>query len=183
MAVPTEIKTPRLLLSPPTLADAPHLIRYANDPLVYAMTLTLPFPYTEEAAISFLYKAQSGRKDGSAQMFAIRTHENGKFMGGIGLHHNARYGWAEIGYWMGEPHRGKGYVTEAVKAVITYGFEHFALIRIQAQIREGNTASQKILIRCGLTEEATLEDNTIKGDEIHTVIQYRLLRREWEALS
>ncbi|MBB4078320.1 RimJ/RimL family protein N-acetyltransferase [Lewinella aquimaris] len=177
--LPAEITTVRLRLTLPGVADVPAMIALANDPVVEEMTLTMPYPYGEADAVAFINRANVSRKEGSAFMYAIRLKGVDEFMGGVGLHIDPKYGYGELGYWMGAPFRGKGYVTEAVGALIDLAFETTGLVRIQAMTRDHNHASGKILLNNGMQREAVMEDHTIKNGEVQTVIQYRILRREW----
>ncbi|WP_420460694.1 GNAT family N-acetyltransferase [Neolewinella sp.] len=103
-------------------------------------------------------------------------------MGAVGLHLIEKYGHAELGYWLGKPYRRRGYISEAVGALITAGFEHLPdLARIQAIHKLDNDASGGALLANGLTREATLDDYVIKDGMSQTVVSYRILRREWAA--
>lgn len=180
MEMPLEIRTKRLLLSPPGISDVPQLVELANDPLITEMTLSIPPDYDEGNALDWLYHSRNQRKEGSAYVYAIRNGNDAKFMGGIGVHKNTKYGWAELGYWIGAPYRGKGYVSEALRAIIDTTFEHLDLRRIQAHYKNTNLASGRVMEKNGMTEEVVLEDYAVKDGEYHTVVQYRILRREWE---
>ena len=178
--LPEQLITARLLLSPPVLADAAAIITLANDPLIAAMTLSVPSPYGEVNAVQFLRLVHTGRKTGLAFIYAIRSPTDRAFMGAIGLHLIEKYGHAELGYWMGAPYRRRGYVSEAVGALIAAGFTHLPkLVRIQAIHQQGNTASGKALLTNGMKREAILDHYVIKDGVPQTVVSYRTLRQEW----
>ncbi len=174
------LSTERLLLSKPVLADAPRIIQLANDPLIAAYTLSVPYPYTEAAAITWLAAINEGWSSGNAYSFAIREAGEGRMVGAVGLHRSPQYGYGELGYWMGAAYRARGYVKEAVAAVIDFGFEKTSLLRIQAIHWQENPASGSILRANGLQREATLEQYLIKNGAAWDVIQYRILRSEWQ---
>ena len=177
--LPEQLTTARLLLSPPGLADADAIIALANDPLIARMTLSVPSPYGQADAIFFLNMAQQGRLAENAFIYAIRSPGDRALMGAIGLHISGKYGHAELGYWMGEPYRRRGYVSEAVGAMVDAAFTHTRVVRIQAMHKAGNDHSGRALLANGLCREAVLEDYVIKDGEPQTVIQYRILRKEW----
>ena len=180
--LPEQLTTQRLLLSPPALADAAAIITLANDPLIAEMTLSVPSPYGEADALQFLQLVNMGRKTSTAFIYAIRSPDDRVFMGAIGLHLSEKYGHAELGYWMGAPYRRRGYVSEAVGAVIAAGFTHLPdLVRIQAIHKAGNDASGGALLSNGMLREATLDEYVIKNGAPQTVVSYRILRREWVA--
>ena len=177
--LPEQLTTERLLLTPPNLADAVTIIELANDPLIAEMTLSVPSPYGEADAVFFLNLVNAGRSSGSAFIYAIRAPADRTFMGAIGLHMIEKYGHAELGYWMGKPFRGRGYVSEAVGALISASFTHTELARIQAIHKAGNEASGGALRHNGMLREGTLDDYVMKNGTPQTVISYRILRREW----
>ncbi len=180
--LPEQLTTARLLLSPPVLADAAAIITLANDPLIAEMTLSVPSPYGEVNAVQFLQLVHMGRSTATAFIYAIRSPTDRAFMGAVGLHLIEKYGHAELGYWLGEPYRRRGYVSEAVGALLTAGFEYLPdLARIQAIHKFGNDASGRALLANGLTREGTLDDYVIKDGAPQTVVSYRILRREWAA--
>jgi RimJ/RimL family protein N-acetyltransferase len=98
--------------------------------------------------------------------------------GGIDGHTIGDAEASELGYWLGEPYWGQGYGREAVAAIIDYGFRVLGLEMIQAVTDPGNTASQKVLLACGLTRAA--EINLVRpnrgGDAMHMPL-FRLSRR------
>ncbi|WP_116105169.1 GNAT family N-acetyltransferase [Lewinella sp. IMCC34191] len=175
-----ELRTERLLLRKPRLADAPRIIELANDPVIADFTLSVPHPYTEAAAITWLGIINEGWANDHAFSFGICNPENGEMLGAVGLHISPKYGHAELGYWMGAPYRRRGYVREAVVKVIDFGFRHTDLFRIQANHRADNLVSGRIMQSAGMKLEGTLDDYIVKDGKAWTVVQYRLLRREWE---
>lgn len=174
------LSTPRLHLDLPKHTDVPQLIRLCNDPLIAEMTLSISDPYEESDAIAWLHAANQGRRTRSAFVYAIRTGTGAELMGGIGIHVSPKYGHGELGFWMGAPYRGKGYVTEAIGAVIDFGFRELELPRIHAIHKLGNDASGGAMLRNGMRREATLEDYVIKDGRPQTVVLYRILRGEYK---
>ena len=78
---------------------------------------------------------------------------------------------AELGYWMAIPHRNKGYMTEAISAVIKYGFSDMDLIRIQAYHSVDNPASGKVLEKAGMTCEGIMRlYNGCSDEKMYAVI-------------
>jgi [ribosomal protein S5]-alanine N-acetyltransferase len=85
-------------------------------------------------------------------IFHINSHE---LLGGLTLS-NVRRGVTQaacLGYWIGEPHQGKGYMTEAVRAVSTFVFTELKLHRLEAACLPHNTPSISVLERAGFTAE------------------------------
>jgi RimJ/RimL family protein N-acetyltransferase len=145
------------------------------------MTLNVPSPYSEADALDWIAMAEDGRKNGTRDIYAIHDLHTAGLMGGIEVYLNGQYGYAELGYWMGKPYRRRGFTRDAVRAVIGGMFDYTGVVRIQATHKVGNDASGRVLLANGMRKEVVLEGYAVKGDRVHSVVQYRLLRREWEA--
>ncbi len=85
-------------------------------------------------------------------LFHADTHE---LLGGITLS-GIRRGIAQaasMGYWIGARHARKGYMTEAVRAVVLHAFRGMRLHRVEAACIPENEPSRRLLLRCGFTQE------------------------------
>ena len=110
------VATARLILRLPSPEDAEPLVALANNPAVSSMLSSMPHPYRQEDAMAFLLKAQSpGRR-----VWAVTRASDGAFLGCAG--YSPFEDILEIGYWIGEPHWGQGYATEAAHAVVDQAF-------------------------------------------------------------
>ena len=108
------------MLSAPTLDDVDRVFEYCQDPL-FETYLTTPWPYHRSDAEHFLGEiVPSGWRLGREFIWALREHEGGPLLGVVGLHRRraAEPGSLDVGYWIGAPHRGHGYMSEAVRAVV-----------------------------------------------------------------
>ncbi len=135
--VPFELRSARLVLDQPGEADVDAIAAYCQDPL-FERFLTTPWPYTRDHAVSFVtgYVA-GGWRDDREYTWAVRV--DGALTGMIGLRHEDD-GRVNLGYWMGAPHRGRGYLGEAMDAVLDWGFARgMRSIRWEAVV--GNVAS------------------------------------------
>lgn len=80
----------------------------------------------------------------------------------------------EIGYWMHTPHTGKGYMTEAVRALSQLCFEQLRFERLEIRCEDDNARSAKVAKRCGFTFEATLRhcarsvDGSLRNDQLYS---------------
>ena len=87
--------------------------------------------------------------------FLIFRQSDEAVLGGISLS-NVRRGVAQtgtLGYWMGKPHAGKGYMSLSLRLVLGFCFEELSLHRVEAACLPSNEASQKLLRRCGFNED------------------------------
>jgi RimJ/RimL family protein N-acetyltransferase len=138
------LETERLVLRAPRLEDGKAIAALANDRRIAENTRRIPHPYTQADAREFVSAAQNSAREISL-MIILR---NGSLIGGCGL--NMLDGPApEIGYWLGVPHWGKGFATEAVRALIDYAFTELDHDVLQAGARVTNPASRRILEKCG----------------------------------
>lgn len=137
-----ELRTVRLVLNLPTEADVDLTTRYCQDPLFERFMVT-PWPYTRADAVGFLvdYVPRAWERD-DEYSWAIRA--DGEFLGMIGF----RPASNDFGYWIGEPHRGHGYMTEAAGAVLDWLFAH-GFDDIQWECFVGNSASARVARKNG----------------------------------
>jgi RimJ/RimL family protein N-acetyltransferase len=85
---------------------------------------------------------------------------------------------AETGYWLGPAARGRGYATEAVRAVARHAFG-LGLTRIELLAAVGNVASQRVAERAGFTREGVLrEARPLPGGKKADMVRFRLLEGE-----
>ena len=77
-------------------------------------------------------------------------------------------------------YNGKGYITEAIKAVIAYGFEQMDLHSIEAVIDPDNIASEKVLQKNGFVKEAHILENELWEGKFWDTVIYSLLRRNFK---
>ena len=174
------LSTERLAFSVPEARDIPRLLEYAKDPVISRNLLTFPYPYTEKDAIWWINSANEGHQSGDAYIFAFRDKETESFMGGIGLHLDKMNNLAEVGYWLGEPHRGKGYATEGTKEMIRFGFETLGLNKITSSHYEYNPGSGKVIVKSGLIKEGVRMEQIKKEDGYHHLHVYGLTRAQYE---
>jgi RimJ/RimL family protein N-acetyltransferase len=149
--IPVVLRTERLVLDQPTEADVPLIAEYCQDPL-FERYLTTPWPYREEHAREFVHEFVPNRwAEDREYTWAIRHTRSGPLLGvvGSGVTHDGIGPWhGGIGFWVGAPHRGRGYVTEAARAVLDWAFERGAA-RIAWECVVGNVASAAVARKCG----------------------------------
>jgi [ribosomal protein S5]-alanine N-acetyltransferase len=175
-AAPT-LETARLKLRPYSEADIVELLPLIGTREVAATTLRIPHPYTEQDARAFLAMMDEDR---ARLWLAITLLADGRQIGGIGLTIDESHQHAELGYWLGVPHWGKGYATEAVREMLRYGFENLRLHRIFASHFQHNPSSGRILVKLGMRHEGCQREHLSKWDQFVDSELYGILRREWD---
>lgn len=136
------LETERLTLRAPRRGDGKAIVRLVNDRRVAENTARIPHPYRLEDAEIFI--AAANRQDSEATFAILRE---GQLIGMCAV--EPRQDGPEIGYWLGVPHWGLGYATEAVRAVIDHAFGELGHERLQAGARVSNPASRRVLEKCG----------------------------------
>ena len=175
-SLPT-LETKRLRVRPYSEADIPELLPLIGTWEVAATTLRIAHPYTEQDARAFLELA----KEAGKMWLAITLLSDGRQVGGIGMRIEEQHRHAELGYWLGVPHWGQGYATEAGREMIRYGFEQLDLHRIFATHFAHNPASGNILRKLGMRHEGCQREHLLKWGQFVDSEIYGLLRHEWEA--
>jgi [ribosomal protein S5]-alanine N-acetyltransferase len=121
----------------------------------------------------------------SMLLFLLTIKETAEPIGDCGFHTwNNTHKRAELFYNLNaEQHKQKGYMSEALEAIIQYGFEKMKLHRIQAMVDKANTASVKLLQKNKFIFEGTArEDYNVNGTNEDSEC-YSLLKWEWEKMK
>ncbi len=155
--------------------DAESIAANGNNPNIASkMRDVFPSPYKIENARTWInLHLPQNNKD-----WVNAIEVNGKAVGVVSIlfkndiYHNS----AEVGYWIGEEYWGKGIVSEAVKALVTYTLENTSINRLYAEVFDNNKASARVVEKAGLTYECThkkaVTKNSITMDShIYTIIR------------
>lgn len=176
--------TERLILNQPKESDIDDLILLLNQTSEFSEnTLSMPFPYKKEDAEFWIKMSENGFKNKDAFVFAIRNKENLKLIGGMGLHGITAHQKAEIGYWIRKDFWKKDIATEALKAVIDFGFRNLNLNKLYASHYPHNPASGKVMQKAGMQYEATLKQEYCKNGKFLDVVRYCLLSQNYQNLA
>jgi RimJ/RimL family protein N-acetyltransferase len=171
------LETKRLALRTPRLEDAKTVATLANDRRIAENTARIPHPYKLSDAEGFISGAN---KAGGEAVFLITLRDK-TVIGACGL--SMQDETPELGYWLGVPHWGNGYATEALHAVIDYAFTDLAHKALQAGARVTNPASRRVLEKCGFqwTGVGLYRIASIKSSA--PIDRFRLERGIWMAIK
>ncbi len=172
------IDTPRLRLRPFALDDAPALYRLCANPEVAATTLNLPQPYALADAENWIPKHAAEFDAGVAMTLAITMRDVGILVGNISLRICRAHARGDLGYLIGRPYWGRGYCTEAARAVAAFGFGELDLNRIEAQHFARNPASGRVMQKVGMRYEGTNRQSLRRFGQYEDAVIYGLLREE-----
>jgi RimJ/RimL family protein N-acetyltransferase len=135
-----------------------------------------------EAAANLIKKIQEDWKRRVILKWGIARRTDDQLIGSVTLFNlDFTHRRAEIGYALGHAHWGKGYMNEALMALLKHAFEVLDLHRIEADVDPRNAASIKTLERLGFQREGYLRERWQVNGEIQDAFFYGLLRREWKS--
>lgn len=176
------ITTPRVVLRWISEDDIDGLYEVFSDPQVMRYWSTVPLP-NREAAAELQREIAEGNENNTMLKWGLALRESNSVIGTTTLFNlNLDNGRAEIGYAMARAHWGKGYMNEALRALVSHAFDVMNLRRLEADVDPRNAASIRTLERLGFQREGFLRERWHVNGEIQDAIFYGLLRREWETL-
>ena len=120
-------------------------------------------------------------KTGDYYPFAIERADQSGLMGCIDIRFSRHPQQADIGYWLGEPFWGNGYMTEAVRLICHLSFQHLDAVRAYATVFVDNIASRRALEKNGFSLDGTMRSHVHKRGRWLDTWFFTLLRTEWEA--
>ena len=175
-----DLDTPRLVLRKLTMRDAPDIFHYSKDPEVARHVLWDAHRSIGDsrAYLRWMLRRYRGHEPAS---WGIELRETGEIIGTIGFmwiqEDNAA---AEVGYSLSREYWNRGLMTEALRAVIHYGFDHLSLNRIEAQHETTNPASGAVMRKCLMQKEGTLRSRLYNKGKYVDVDLYAILKRDYD---
>jgi [ribosomal protein S5]-alanine N-acetyltransferase len=176
------LDTARLVLRPFTPGDAPLLAQLACKFRVADTTASIPHPYSAEQALQDIHKFNDEFGRGVGAYFAIALRQAPQSLIGCVLLKliDRRDEQGELGYWIDEMESGKGYATEAARALLDFGFNVLGLNRISACHMTRNPASGRILEKLGMQQEGCLRQGAKKWGKYEDLLIWAILREEFK---
>ena len=176
------ITTERLRLRRLSPDDAGNIHALFGDPEVLRF-LTKPLVTSRDDGLERI-----GLFDGKFQRqesldWAIELGADGRtFIGICGISSwNRTDRRVDIGYALLREYWGRGFATEAARAIVRWCFENLDVHRVQADCTDGNIGSERVLLNCGFHHEGTWRESCWEHGRFVNIKQFGLLRREWEA--
>ena len=172
------IRTQRLILRPLRMTDDKDMFRYCSDPAVSRHVLWDTHPNIRHTRMT-LRAVIRQYKVGKPATFGIERIEDGRLIGTIGfIWVNTDHRSAEVGYSLARDCWNQGYATEALKAILHYGFERLRLNRIEAQHEADNPASGRVMEKAGMQYEGTLRQRVFNKGHFSDVMLYARVRSD-----
>jgi len=175
------LRTGRLLLRPLRTDDAAAVFAIRSDPQVMRFASSAPLA-TLESAAEFIAKDQVLIAAGEVLRLALERVEDQSVIGScILFHFNHQCRRAEVGYELRRDAWGRGYMHEALLALLRHAFRALKLNRIEADIDPRNVASARSLERLGFSREGLLRERWIVEGKVSDSALYGLLHSDWVA--
>ena len=172
-----------LTLRAPNESDISAIYEGCKDPLIPIFT-RIPANYTMAHAEFYVNERCPNAFTTQTELQLTLSYGNGedsKFAGAFSFHSlNLREHVAEIGYWLTQPMRGKGFGATATKMQTQYGFDTIGFERIEAIVNIDNYASRKLLQNSGYELEGIMRKKSRKenGSQIDMAL-YSAIRSDW----
>ncbi len=146
-----QLETRQLVLRELANGDATAVAQYLSEWDVVKQTTSVPFPYDERSALTWIARVRNRMAEGLQYAFAITRRDDGLMIGtvAVGILNDTENRHGEIGYWLGKPHWGFGFAPEAVIAVTEYALNTIELAHIEAAVFKDNVASARVLEKSG----------------------------------
>jgi len=158
------LETARLILDQSTQADAAALFASASDPEVQKFDSTPPMKDISEA-IHLIEQGRIWFEEKKAICWNLRLKESGQSIGGIGFYFwEKEYYKTDLGYTVNRTHWQQGYATEALLAILAFGFEEMGLHRVNVDTRMDNLASLGLMRRLGFVYEGARRECVLSAD-------------------
>jgi len=146
-------ETERLRIRYAEEKDCEGITTFLTEAEVNIPLVSPPYPFKEEDARAFYAKMKKSYDLGKPEFFALAERETDAIIGGIGVHPehtlDKRPHVFEIGYWLGRPYWGRGFMTEALPVVMAYAFNKLGVGLLVATTNTNNEMSQHLLQSLG----------------------------------
>lgn len=175
--------TERLLIRRLAPADLQDFLRFNTHPANLEFQAIVPF--TEETGLAYLERQATfdpDSEDGGWLGLAVELPHERRVIGEVGIYLPKQPRTrGDIGWTFHPDYHGRGYATEAARALLTYAFEELKLHRVTAGCNTSNTASLRLMERLGMRREGNYIQSTLLHGAWRDECSYALLREEWQA--
>lgn len=174
-----ELETDRLVLRKLSLKDTDDMYEYGSDKKVSEYVMWPQYTSKQDGE-TFAEFVINQHKEGHQHFWAIEIKETSKMIGTINfVGIKEKYNWGELGYVLNQNYWNKGYMTEAIKAVLKHSFESLKLNKVQAKCIKENIASYRAMEKVNMTYEGLLRQHMIKNGQYVDLVCYSILASEY----
>jgi ribosomal-protein-alanine N-acetyltransferase len=171
------LETERLLLRRVDVNDVNEIFALRSNPETMKY-VPRPLVKTTEDALEHIAMIDAKIENNEGINWAITLKGNPKLIGFLGHYRiKPEHYRSEIGYMVLPEYNGKGIISEAVKEIISYGFDVMKLHSIEAIIDPENFGSEKVLQKNGFVKEAHLKENEFYDGRFLDSVIYSILNK------
>ena len=175
------IETKRLILRPYLFEDIFEVYRVVSRKEIYEMTLMIPHPYPFENVEPWIRFTIKNIEYKLSYELGIFERETGIYAGNIGLTNLSKQNNSgELAYFVDPEKWGHGYATEAVKGILSFGFNELGLERILGRCMTCNLASKRVMEKNGLLLEGIARHEVRKEEKYIDVFRLAILSSEYK---
>ncbi len=181
------IETVRLTMRFPLMDDYAQWSSLRNQSRAFLVPWEASWPADDLSRNAFAYRLKhyrgNVRKDEAYPLLIFKADDNKKLLGGVTIS-NVRRGiaqTAQLGYWIGQPHANKGYMSEAVRAVSGFCFDQLALNRVEAACLINNGPSTRVLENAGFSHEGIARKYLKINGKWQDHLLYALLKDDYRS--
>ncbi|PIG93114.1 GNAT family N-acetyltransferase [Gloeocapsopsis sp. IPPAS B-1203] len=170
------LKTERLILRPATQADAEAIFTVFSDPQVTQFHNLDTFTHIDEA-IEVIERRAKGFESGRGIRWGIARQQDNCLIGSCGFTWDKQANAAEVGYELASQFWQQGIMSEALSAILQYGFETIGIQYVIAEVMLENIASKKLLQKLGFHQGKWMQHGFWKG-QYHDLEQFILTKAD-----
>lgn len=178
---PVSVRTERLCLRFHHDGDIEPLAPLIGDYEVARWLARVPYPYSAADAREFVAATRHGLNDRGELVYAVADPASDEILGAVSLIVSGPE--AELGYWLGLPHQGRGYAREAVAALLELAFGPLMLDLVHADVRADNARSRQLLDTLGFEEKGRVSIYQMIGKRYVMGPRYELPRARWKEVN
>jgi len=172
------LESPRLILRALSLDDADDIFAYASDSEVTRYTI-FERHLSLDTTIEWLRSVLGMYRDGHPGPWGMELRNGDRLIGACGFRNwDAQHRRAEMGYTVTRTFWNQGYASEAVRALIAFGFEHMNLNRIEAHAVPINVGSTRVMEKAGMKFEGVLRQSEFFKGAYQDLAIYSILRSD-----
>lgn len=172
------LTTENLVLRAPNKDDAQDIAVLANNRKISSMLESMPYPYFDKDAQEFIDNVS--KPEAGEVVFAITCATSGELIGICGIHLvKRRFDLPHLGYWLGEAFWGKGYATEAARAIVDLFFKAGSEETLLISVLTDNKPSRRVIEKCGgnFWKQEIHFSEVMNKDQV--VDHFRITRESW----
>ena len=178
------LETERLLLRKLNIGDLDDYIEFRGNKKLHTFLSTKPKDKVNDYKKSLRSIIKSYNSKTPRLIWAIVLKDEKKLVGTISIeNYLVAHKSCELGWSVNVNYQGRGIASEAGHTLINHVFGNYDINRIYASIWKGNEASERLALKLGFSHEGTERQARFKNGEFLDVLNFGLLRSEWESLN